>query len=205
MIPSSLPSLFIVANAGLLVFTSCQESSSGGSGGSSDQQIQCYACGMPKVTPENDMAGSYGVKTYNHTCDELTRMLKRPVAPSTKELHRFVRTCPAGVQSCFGATGVYEKKDVHASFMGCSESKHNHPYGCDTEKQDVKVRSKDEKKINIKIDVKLCFCSTHLCNHPEGELFTSGSTHPTANILATSLSLLPSLLIIQLVDFIRFT
>ena len=58
----------------------------------------------------------------------------------------------------------------------------------------------------IKIDVKLCFCSTHLCNHPEGELFTSGSTHPTAaNILATSLSLLPSLLIIQLVDFIRFT
>ena len=40
-----------------------------------------------------------------------------------------------------------------ASFMGCSESKHNHPYGCDTEKQDVKVRSKDEKKINVSKEI----------------------------------------------------
>ena len=33
--------------------------------------------------------------------------------------------------------------------MGCSESKHNHPYGCDTEKQDVPVRDKDKKKVIV--------------------------------------------------------
>ena len=157
--------------------------------------------------------------------------------------------------------------------MGCSESKHNHPYGCDTEKQDVPVRDKDKKKVivstfelifflapietltqqlrfrklspyinsnkfqhvmvitkgqsvsfkfkkklaiqlsvgiltgdyivgwrweinvnfiqfnfsnpfalQIKIDVKMCFCSTHLCNHPEGELFSSGEATLVPNI-----------------------
>ena len=33
-----------------------------------EQQLQCYACGMPRVHPENDILGSYGVKKYNHSC-----------------------------------------------------------------------------------------------------------------------------------------
>jgi hypothetical protein len=28
--------------------------------GSSEQPLQCYACGLPKVHPENDIVGSYG-------------------------------------------------------------------------------------------------------------------------------------------------
>jgi len=182
--------LVTLSSSGLFSLTSCQESGGSGSGGSSDQQIQCYACGFPKVHPENDMPGSYGSKTYNHSCDEFLSILKRGSKRSQipQEINRFIRTCPAGVQSCFGATGVYDKKDkdpkndVHVSFMGCSESKHNHPYGCDTEKQDVPVRDKDKKKVIIKIDVKMCFCSTHLCNHPEGELFSSGEATLVPNI-----------------------
>ncbi len=42
---------------------------------SEEQKLQCYACGMPKVTPENDLPGSYGPdsgkKMYNHSCDEM--------------------------------------------------------------------------------------------------------------------------------------
>ena len=33
-----------------------------------EQQLQCYACGMPRVHPENDILGSYGDKKYNHSC-----------------------------------------------------------------------------------------------------------------------------------------
>ena len=96
-------------STGLFSLTSCQESGGSGSGGSSDQQIQCYACGFPKVHPENDMPGSYGSKTYNHSCDEFLSILRS--TQNSKKINRFIRTCPAGVQSCFGATGVYDKKD----------------------------------------------------------------------------------------------
>lgn len=43
--------------------------------GQTEQKLQCYACGMPKVNPEFDLPGSYGLesgkKTYNHSCDDM--------------------------------------------------------------------------------------------------------------------------------------
>merc|ERR1712141_906868 len=71
-----------------------------------EQQIQCYACGLPKVHPENDIIGSYGKKLYNHSCVEL---------------------------------------------------------------------NKYNKLVQIQIKVNLCFCSNHLCNDPEGELFNGAA------------------------------
>ena len=77
---------------------------------SSEQQLQCYACGLPKVHPENDIVGSYGTelgkKMYNHTCVELADTMKDGTVDD-----RFLRTCPMGVKSCFGATGFYDHND----------------------------------------------------------------------------------------------
>merc|ERR1712184_195272 len=42
-----------------------------------EQQIQCFACGLPKVHPDNDIVGSYGKKIYNHSCVELNKYIKR--------------------------------------------------------------------------------------------------------------------------------
>ena len=77
---------------------------------SSDQQLQCWACGLPKLHPENDIVGSYGTaegkKMYNNTCTELEDTIK-----DGKVDKRFLRTCPQGVKSCFGAYGFYDHND----------------------------------------------------------------------------------------------
>lgn len=158
----------------------------------SEQQIQCYACGLPKVHPENDVVGSYGTaagkKMYNHSCAELLDNLK-----DGRVANRFMRTCPVGVKSCFGATGFYDhgdndpSNDLHVQFLGCSEAKHQHSYGCDRELQNVDIRDKAKRKIQVEIDVNLCFCSTHVCNHPLGELLSSKATK------ASTISLVPTL------------
>ena len=70
------------------------------------QRLQCYACGLPKVHPEFDVEGSYGQKIYNHSCEELMNTMK-----DGKVDERFIRTCPDGVKSCFGATGSYDHQD----------------------------------------------------------------------------------------------
>ena len=68
--------------------------------GDAGQQLQCYACGLPKVHPEFDVEGSYGMKKYNHSCADLEATMKDGVVDE-----KFVRTCPVGIKSCFGATG----------------------------------------------------------------------------------------------------
>ncbi len=81
-------------------------------GSSSDQKLQCYACGLPSINPEKDLDGSYGAKTYNHTCDEA---FDASAAGDEIALRRFLRTCPAGVQSCFGSDGYYNHEDDNAT------------------------------------------------------------------------------------------
>ena len=71
------------------------------------QQLQCYACGLPKVHPEYDVVGSYGLKKYNHSCEEMLDSKKN----NNQIDQAFIRTCPVGVKSCFGATGFYDHKD----------------------------------------------------------------------------------------------
>ena len=71
------------------------------------QQLQCYACGLPKVHPEFDVVGSYGRKIYNHSCEEMINTIT-----DGKVDEKFVRTCPVGVKSCFGATGFYDHEDT---------------------------------------------------------------------------------------------
>ncbi|TRY77775.1 hypothetical protein TCAL_07851 [Tigriopus californicus] len=158
----------------------------------SEQQIQCYACGLAKVHPENDVVGSYGTaigkKMYNHSCTELLDNLKDGAVAN-----RFMRTCPVGVKSCFGATGFYDhgdndpSNDLHVQFLGCSEAKHQHSYGCDRDLQNVDIRDKAKRKIQVEIDVNLCFCSTHICNDPLGELLSSKAA------IQTSPSVVPTL------------
>ena len=77
---------------------------------SENQQLQCYACGLPKVHPEFDVVGSYGKKIYNHSCEELMETMKGDAIDE-----RFIRTCPVGVKSCFGATGFYDHDDSDPS------------------------------------------------------------------------------------------
>jgi len=147
-----------------------------------EQQLQCYACGMPRVHPENDILGSYGVKKYNHSCqfmhDETLRLgLSEPP-------NAFLRSCPVGVKSCFGAFGFYDyrdtdpENDLKVEFLGCSEAKYAHSYGCDREKQNVDVRDKERKKTQVEIDMNLCFCSENLCNDPNGELLGQSGAAP---------------------------
>lgn len=147
-----------------------------GVNGEAEQQLQCYACGLPKVHPENDIVGSYGTKIYNHSCDTLMSTIVDGVIDD-----KFIRTCPVGVKSCFGATGFYDHddnkpaNDIWVRFLGCSEAKYKHDYGCDRELQNVNVRDKSNRRIQVEIDVNLCFCSQHLCNHPNGELLSTSS------------------------------
>jgi len=154
-----------------------------------EQQIQCYACGLPKVHPENDIVGSYGKKLYNHSCTELDRYLSRKGKSSKGEgdyESKFIRTCPVGIKSCFGAKGFYDrddsnlKNDITVQFFGCSEAKHKQDFGCDEDDQKMDVADKNNRKVQIQIKVNLCFCSNHQCNHPEGEMFngaTQSSLH----------------------------
>eukprot|EP00093_Oithona_nana_P001207 01207.XXX_1839_2637_1 [CDS] Oithona nana genome sequencing. len=99
---------------------------------------------------------------------------------------KFVRTCPVGVKSCFGATGFYDhedndpENDIWIRFLGCSEAKYMHEYGCDRDMQKVSVKDKNDRRIQVDIEVNLCFCSQHLCNHPQGELMTSTATAMTS-------------------------
>merc|ERR1712179_432725 len=125
---------------------------------SADQQIQCIACGLPKVSPDNDVYGSYGTgwgkKRYNHTCEEY----------STGESGAFayLRSCPLGVKSCFYVTGVYE--DLELVFRGCAEAMYKHDYGCDRELQAVSVIDQRGNPKQVDVDVNLCYCSTQNCN-----------------------------------------
>ena len=41
---------------------------------SSEQQLQCYACGLPKVHPENDILGSYGAGLGKKRWEEQERI-----------------------------------------------------------------------------------------------------------------------------------
>jgi len=158
-----------------------------------EPQIQCYACGLDMVHPESDIKGSYGKKLYNHSCTELDKHLKR-TGKSTKGdndyASKFVRTCPVGVKSCFGAKGFYDgddardadapKHDLSVAFFGCSEARHKQDYGCDEDDQEMSVPDRNKKDVQVQIKVNLCFCSSHLCNHPKGEMFngaTQSSLH----------------------------
>merc|ERR1719468_333378 len=164
-------------------------------------QIQCYACGMPKVHPEYDVIGSYGQKLYNHSCYELnSTIVDGKVDPS------YIRTCPTGVSSCFSASGIYdnvkkgqEKKNIRIHFMGCSEAKYRHQYGCDRNKQTVSVKDKVKKQVQVDINVNLCFCSEHLCNHPDSALMkaTSGGQNKKFHASITLFIFLSTSLLIQ--------
>lgn len=159
----------------------------GGTGDGSQKvepQIQCFACGLPTVQPDNDITGSYGKKLYNDSCTLLDTYLKRKHKSIQGESNyetKFIRTCPVGVKSCFGARGFYDrddnnlKNDISVSFFGCSEAQHKQDYGCDEDDQNMDVPDRNNRQVQVQIKVNLCFCSNHLCNHPEGEMF-SGST-----------------------------
>ena len=82
------------------------------------QQLQCYACGLPKVHPEYDVVGSYGLKKYNHSCEEMLDSKKN----NNQIDQAFIRTCPVGVKSCFGATGFYDHKDNDKTNDICKHS-----------------------------------------------------------------------------------
>lgn len=157
-----------------------------------EQQLQCYACGMPRVHPENDILGSYGVKKYNHSCQFMHEEMDR--LGVSEPPNAFLRSCPVGVKSCFGANGFYDYRDqdpdndLRVEFLGCSEAKYAHSYGCDREKQAVDVRSKEDKKVQVEIDMNLCFCSENLCNDPNGKLLGSGATPLTATASLASLA-----------------
>jgi len=149
-----------------------------------EQQIQCYACGLPNVNPDNDILGSYGKKLYNRSCTDLINHLNRKgnAIPGTDDYEsKFIRTCPVGVKSCFGARGFYDRddekvsNDISVAFFGCSEARHKQDYGCDEDDQTLDVLDKFKKKVQVPIKVNLCFCSNHLCNHPEGEMFNGAS------------------------------
>jgi len=171
--------------------------------GQTGQQLQCYACGLPKVHPEYDLEGSYGLKKYNHSCEEMLESKKKNNVIDES----FIRTCPVGVRSCFGATGFYDHEDTDKTndiwirFLGCSEAKYQHDYGCDRELQNVDVKDKSDRKINVEIEVKLCFCSRHKCNHLNGELMTSSVARKTPLPPIMSTVIITSLLLNQRTNF----
>jgi len=169
----------------MLGFSGMVECQTGDGSQKVEQQIQCYACGLPKVNPEGDITGSYGQKLYNHSCSDFTKHLKREGGkrvPGASDVEKkFIRTCPVGVKSCFGAKGFYDRddtkieNDISVAFFGCSEARHKQDYGCDEDDQTLDVLDKFKKKVQVPIKVNLCFCSNHLCNHPEGEMFNGAS------------------------------
>ena len=144
-----------VGNVGIINFPAILVSigsvEADGSTRNAGQQLQCYACGLPKVHPEFDVVGSYGRKIYNHSCEEMINTIK-----DGKVDEKFVRTCPVGVKSCFGATGFYDHEDkdpdndIWIRFLGCSEAKYMHEYGCDRDMQKVSVKDKNDRRIQVK-------------------------------------------------------
>jgi hypothetical protein len=62
---------------------------------------------MSRVNPDDDVPGSYGDKLYNGSCDALFTNYDDDSALAQK----YVRTCSTGVQSCFGATGIFDQND----------------------------------------------------------------------------------------------
>ena len=102
--PSLLSSVFTLQISWVTFFFSDSLVLANSQGG---QQLQCYACGLPKVHPEYDVVGSYGLKKYNHSCEEMLDSKKN----NNQIDQAFIRTCPVGVKSCFGATGFYDHKD----------------------------------------------------------------------------------------------
>jgi len=122
------------------------------------EQIQCIACGLPKVSPDNDVYGSYGTelgkKRYNHTCEEYDE--------GEELASPFLRFCPIGVKSCFYVTGRYDGMEI--VFRGCAEAMYKHDYGCDREMQPVTVIDQRGNPKQVEVDVNLCYCSTQNCN-----------------------------------------
>ena len=62
--------------------------------------------------------GSYGLKKYNHSCEEMLDSKKN----NNQIDQAFIRTCPVGVKSCFGATGFYDHKDNDKTNDICKHS-----------------------------------------------------------------------------------
>ena len=101
--------------------------------------------------PNNDIAGSYGdapgKRLYNESCS----MMRASMTSDGEVDPAFIRTCPAGVRSCFVAFGSYDHEDSDPSndlevlFLGCSEAKFAHDYGCDREYQAVNIRDRSNE------------------------------------------------------------
>merc|ERR1712227_239443 len=125
----------------------------------SEIQRMCISCGFPKVSPDNDVYGSYGLspglKRYNHSCDEYDSLNSPADDP-------FVRICPLGVKSCFYITGQYG--DQSLIFRGCAEAMYEHEYGCDSDLQAVDVIDQRGMTKQVDVDVNICFCSSQNCN-----------------------------------------
>ncbi len=68
---------------------------------------------MPRVHPENDILGSYGTKLYNNSCASMEMDMRNKGLDVPSDA--YLRTCPVGVKSCFGATGFYDHKDKDPS------------------------------------------------------------------------------------------
>merc|ERR1712073_233642 len=120
-------------------------------------QRMCISCGFPKVSPDNDVYGSYGVepgmKRYNHSCEEYDSLPTPGADP-------FVRICPLGVKSCFYITGKYG--DQKLIFRGCAEA---------MDEIDQRGASKQ-----VDVDINICFCSSQNCN----EVISRGDTQHAA-------------------------
>ncbi|XP_023326872.1 uncharacterized protein LOC111700237 [Eurytemora carolleeae] len=129
----------------------------------SEQALQCIACGLSQVDPNNDVFGSYGTgsgkKRYNHTCEEYEQ--------GEAAQFPFLRSCPSGVQSCFYITGKY--KDVEINFRGCANAKYPHDFGCDRELQAVNVLDRRGLSTQVDVEVNICFCNTVNCNNQMSE------------------------------------
>merc|ERR1711874_619280 len=128
-------------------------------GSQAEEQLMCIACGFPKVSPDNDVYGSYGVeagyKRYNHSCEEYDALDKPGADP-------FVRICPVGVKSCFYITGKFQ--DAELIFRGCAEAMYQHDYGCDTDLQQVDVINQRGVVQQVDVEVNICFCNSMNCN-----------------------------------------
>ena len=71
-------------------------------------RVQCYTCGFSGEGP------------YNRSCDDLTDVIASlrndTKWPTTEVKDTFIRTCPPGVQSCFGAAGIYDNNGQDPDF-----------------------------------------------------------------------------------------
>jgi len=123
------------------------------------EQLMCVACGFPKVSPDNDVYGSYGLelgmKRYNHSCEEYDSLGEPEPDP-------FLRICPLGVKSCFYITGKYGNQEL--VFRGCAEAMYEHDFGCDSDLQAVDVIDQRGATKQVDVDINICFCSSQTCN-----------------------------------------